>query len=99
MIEDHSGPDLQGRRWRAGEAERRGRARSNVALDSALIFGRADGSVACTIRNIGPAGARVVLAEPVELAEPVSLLVREGTCRNVLVRWRIGLEVGLEFIG
>jgi hypothetical protein len=48
--------------------------------------------------NISDLGARIALREPAELDDQVALALLSGRQRRGLVRWRIGLEVGLEFV-
>jgi hypothetical protein len=79
--------------------ERRAFDRRDVKRTTLVFFEPSDRSVACTIRNISRGGARIVLGEAMVLPERVTLLVGVGDYRRALVRWRIGLEAGLEFVG
>ena len=103
--------DLVGRERRLGRqiqppaeplpagAERRVHPRYDALMPATLFFDPGNHSIACTVRNISAGGARIVLAEPAELPAAVQILVRPDVYRHALVRWRIGLEAGLEFIG
>ena len=73
--------------------------RHDAHLPATLFFDPGNHSVACTVRNISAGGARIVLPEAVELPDAVQILARPDIYRHALVRWRIGLEAGLEFIG
>jgi len=80
-------------------AERRVHPRHDARLPATLFFDPGNHSIACTVRNISAGGARIVLAEPMDLPDAVQLMARPAIYRHALVRWRIGLEAGLEFIG
>jgi hypothetical protein len=80
-------------------ADRRVHTRHDARMPATLFFDPGNHSIACTVRNISTGGARIVLAEPSELPAAVQILVRPDVYRHALVRWRIGLEAGLEFIG
>ena len=89
-IEDHS--PLTG-------ADRRVHTRYDTRSPATLFFDPGNHTVACTVRNISSGGARIVLPEAVELPDAVQIFARPDIYRRALVRWRIGLEAGLEFIG
>ena len=79
--------------------ERRAFDRRDVKRSTLVFFEPNDRSTTCTIRNISRGGARIVLGDAMVLPEKVTLLVGVGDYRHALVRWRIGLEAGLEFVG
>ena len=78
--------------------ERRAEPRQPVRSPAVIFFDPGSHSIDCTIRNISAGGARVVMVRPQDLPEMVRILVRPGAYHSALVRWRIGLEVGLEFV-
>jgi hypothetical protein len=78
--------------------ERREHPRTPVQAPAVIFFDPGSHSIDCTIRNISAGGARVVLLRPETLPDMVRILVRPGAYHSALVRWRIGLEVGLEFV-
>lgn len=81
------------------DAERRSHARADVQLPTVIFYDQRNRMVACSIRNISEGGARVELAEPADLSEAIQVRLRNGMTVNALVRWRIGLQAGLEFVG
>lgn len=83
----------------AAGSERRTQPRRNIDSVSVLFFDPGSRSVDCVVRNISRTGARVVLSEQVDLSPAIQIHVAPGAYRNALVRWRIGLEIGLEFVG
>jgi hypothetical protein len=73
-------------------------SRRRVLLGGKLVFGVAEFSVDCAIRDLSPSGARVKL--PVDLAtdEQVWLIdIRGAAAYRAEVAWRKGSEVGLTF--
>jgi hypothetical protein len=81
----------------SGPAERRTYPRRELELTSRVYFEPGNRTVECVIRNLSADGARIVLADPTILPTNVALFVEPGACRNARVRWRIGLEAGLQF--
>ena len=81
------------------DAEKRAHPRSDIQSDGVIFYEPGARSSDCAIRNISTGGARVVLAEDIELPEKVQIFVGPATYINALIRWRIGLEAGLEFVG
>lgn len=79
--------------------EKRAHPRRDVRSDGVIFYEPGARSIDCVIRNISAGGARVVLAQDVELPEKVQIFVGPATYLNALIRWRIGLEAGLEFVG
>jgi hypothetical protein len=79
--------------------ERRTHPRHRVYAPGVIFIDPGDRSIDCKILNISNSGARVKLAEPVELPNAILILVKPGSYLKALVRWRIGLEAGLEFVG
>ena len=83
----------------AAGAERRVHPRRDARMPATIFFDPGNHSIACTVRNISARGARIVLNAPADLPNALQILVRPDIYRHALVRWRIGLEAGLEFIG
>jgi hypothetical protein len=83
----------------AAASNRRALGRVEVCSLGVVFCGDSDRSFDCTIRNISTGGARIVLADGVELPQQIRIMVRPGAYVTALVRWRIGLEAGLEFVG
>jgi hypothetical protein len=83
----------------AAAFDRRAHVRHAISAPGVIFFESGDRSVDCTILNVSSAGARVALAEPAGLPDAVGVLGRPGAYLRALVRWRIGLEIGLEFVG
>jgi hypothetical protein len=83
----------------AHDLERRAHRREPLDHASVIFFEPGARSVDCTIRNCSTTGARVLLAGPVELPDLIQIHVGPGSYFNALVRWRIGAEIGLEFVG
>lgn len=80
-------------------ADRRIHARADIQVPTVIFYDHLNRTVACAIRNISDGGARVELAEAAELSEQIQIRLRNGVMVNALVRWRIGLQAGLEFVG
>ena len=79
--------------------EKRDHPRRDLQSVGVIFYEPGARSIDCVIRNISAGGARVVLAQDVELPEKVQIFVGPATYLNALIRWRIGLEAGLEFVG
>lgn len=79
--------------------ERRTDIRTTTRVSTVIFYDQRNRSVGCAIRNISAGGARVELSEPAELTEAIQIRLSSGVIMNALVRWRIGLQAGLEFIG
>jgi len=95
---DQSGPAAEPDALPDG-SERRTEVRTATRVSTVIFYDRRNRSVACAIRNISAGGARVDLSEPAELSPTVQIRLSSGVMMNALVRWRIGLQAGLEFIG
>ena len=77
----------------------RSTSRQRVLLGGKLVFGVAEFSVDCTIRDLSEAGARVKLPMDLATAETVWLIdVRGGVAYRADVAWRKRSELGLKFI-
>ena len=83
----------------ADDLERRTHPRHRVYAPGVVFIDPGDRSIDCKILNISAGGARIKLAEPAELPSAILILVKPGSYLKALVRWRIGLEAGLEFVG
>jgi hypothetical protein len=83
----------------AAAAERRTAARREVSIEARLIpeFGR---SFRCRIVDVSLGGARVRFAGEAPLKLDTVRLVFLPSCQTHVarVRWREGLEIGLEFV-
>ncbi len=78
-------------------AERSG-SRHRVLLGGKLVFGVAEFSVDCTIRDLSDACARVKLPMDLATAETVWLIdVRGGVAYRADIAWRKPSELGLTF--
>jgi hypothetical protein len=81
------------------DLERRTDGRRTYYYPSFILIEPGGRSFDCTIRNVSARGARIVLSEDVDLPNSIQILIRPGKYFSALVRWRIGLEIGLEFVG
>jgi hypothetical protein len=79
--------------------DRRALPRRIVGAPSVITFDPGAHSVNCTLRNASAAGARVVLHEDVELPHVIRILDGRGACRDARVIWRVGADIGVEFVG
>lgn len=80
------------------ETDRRVEPRQRSGIDAEVYFQPGNQSVSCKIINISDHGARIALKVAAELGDRVALGAPSGRLRGAHVRWRIGLEAGLEFI-
>ena len=77
--------------------ERRKSARSRVLKDAKLVVGNSS-VIDCVVRNVTNAGARVQIANTIELPEAFGLTFDGGyTVRPCRIAWRTLTETGLEF--
>ena len=79
--------------------DRRSAPRRVVGAPSIISYDPGARSVSCTIRNASSAGARVRLHEDVALPTIVRILDGRGACRDARVIWRVGPDLGVEFVG
>ena len=80
--------------------DRRGAPRRRALLSGKLVYGAAEYSVDCTIRDLTETGARVRLATDVPVHDPVWLIhLNLGTAYRAAVAWRKPSELGLRFDG
>lgn len=81
-------------------SDQRARARRRVLLAGKLVYGDADLTMDCAIRDLSPGGARVRIQGPVALPSRLKLIeVKTGRAFDCEVAWRRMPEVGLRFLG
>jgi hypothetical protein len=73
--------------------------RQRVFKAGKIIFGEADTTVDCLIRDESPAGLLVETDVFVEVPERVKIKIINGGTFLALRRWALGNKIGLEFIG
>jgi len=74
-------------------------SRRRVLLSGKLIYGDADLTADCAIRDLSATGARVRISGPVALPARVFLIeVRTGQAFECEVAWRRLPEIGLKFL-
>ena len=80
-------------------SEQRGSARQRVFLAGRLVYGDADLTLECAIRDLSQVGARVKLSSPVPLPSIVNLIeIRTGQAFECEIAWRRLPEIGLRFL-
>ena len=80
-------------------ANKRRSARQRVLLAGRLVYGEAELTLDCAIRDLSESGARVRLSSPVALPARVTLIeVRAGVAYDCEVSWRRVPEFGLKFL-
>jgi hypothetical protein len=77
----------------------RAHSRRDVQSPGVIFYEPGYNSIDCVILNISVGGARVRLPRDVDLPTAVQLFVGPGCYLKALVRWRIGLDAGLAFVG
>jgi hypothetical protein len=78
--------------------ERRRVTRSRVLKGAKIIIGSAS-TIDCVVRNVTNSGARIQIANTVDLPETLDLSLDAGfTIRPCRVAWRSVTETGLQFI-
>ena len=78
--------------------ERRKVTRSRVLKGAKIIIGSAS-TLDCVVRNVTNSGARIQIANTVDLPETLDLTLDAGfTIRPCRVAWRSVTETGLQFI-
>jgi PilZ domain-containing protein len=78
--------------------ERRKVTRSRVLKGAKIIIGSAS-TINCVVRNVTNSGARIQIANTVDLPETLDLTLDAGfTIRPCRVAWRSVTESGLQFI-
>ena len=74
--------------------------RQRVLLAGRMVYGDADLTVNCAIRDLSESGARVRISSAVALPSRVRLIeVKTGRAFECEVAWRRMPEIGLKFIG
>jgi hypothetical protein len=79
--------------------ERRGSSRQKSFLRGCIYFNNRRSAIDCLIRDLSPAGARLIFSAAVNVPDAIDLHIpqREET-RRAHVRWRYGAEAGVSFI-
>jgi len=78
--------------------ERRKVARSRVLKGAKVIIGSAS-TIDCVVRNVTNSGARIAIANTIELPESLGLTFDGGfTVRPCRVAWRSVTETGVQFV-
>jgi len=78
--------------------ERRTSPRSRVLKGAKLVIGSAS-TIDCVVRNVTASGARIQIANTVELPESLGLTLDGGfTVRPCRVIWRSVTETGVQFL-
>ena len=78
--------------------ERRKNPRSRVLKGAKLVLGTSS-VIDCVVRNVTNAGARVQIANTVELPEALGLTFDGGfSIRPCRIVWRTVTETGIEFL-
>jgi|SRR5579863_6522275 len=81
-----------------GGAQHRTEPRRRVLLSGKLVYGESEMTLDCAISDMSRTGARVRLAGPELLREPIYLIdVRHGLAFEAHEAWRRGALVGLTF--
>jgi hypothetical protein len=80
-------------------SNQRSAVRQRVLLAGKLVYGDADLSVDCAIRDLSESGARVRISGPVALPSRLAMIeLRTGRAFDCEVVWRRMPEVGLRFL-
>ena len=80
-------------------ADQRAAARRRVLLAGKLVYGDADLTIPCGIRDLSESGARVRVSGPVALPQKLILVEqRTGQAFECEIAWRRLPEVGLKFL-
>lgn len=79
--------------------ERRKGVRSKSLLGARIVYNNRGSTIDCTVRNISPAGARLVFGGPVAAPDEFDLVIsqKERTHRCRIV-WRKANEIGVAFL-
>jgi hypothetical protein len=81
-------------------ANQRNTARQRVLLSGRLVYGEADLTIDCSIRDLSETGAKIRTAGPVALPQRLHLIeLRSARAFECEVAWRKVPEVGLRFVG
>jgi len=85
-------------RLRAATPQPRSPRRHRVMQQARLVLGP-DTLLPCTVRDLSPAGAKIVLSRPVRLPEAFDLVIAAHDLRTVAVhlRWQRGEVAGVRF--
>jgi hypothetical protein len=79
--------------------DHRARSRQRVLLAGKLVYGEADLTVDCAIRDLSEGGARIRISGPVALPSRLHLIeVKTGQAFDCEVAWRRMPEIGLRFL-
>lgn len=78
--------------------ERRSLRRSHVLKGTKLVIGSTS-MIDCVVRNVTNAGARIQIANTVDLPNDLGLTLDNGhTVRPCRIAWRSVTETGLQFL-
>lgn len=78
--------------------ERRKLARSRILKGAKIVIGSTS-TIDCVVRNVTNVGARIEIANTIELPDSLGLSFNGGfTVRPCRVAWRSVTETGLQFI-
>jgi hypothetical protein len=78
--------------------ERRKLTRSRVLKGAKIVIGSAS-TIDCVVRNVTNSGARIQIANTIELPESLGLTFDGGfTVRACRVAWRSVTETGVQFL-
>lgn len=79
--------------------ENRHNERVRTILGAHIIFNHKNSTLECQIRNISPAGAKLMLSETVALPEEFEVdIPQKGRTYRARLRWRSPDGVGVEFL-
>lgn len=83
---------------RAGTVRPRSPRRHRVMQQGRIVFGP-DTLLPCVVRDLSPAGAKIVLSRPIPLPDSFDLVIAAHDLRTVSVRlrWQRGEVAGVRF--
>ncbi len=83
----------------AATDEKRGAMRQRVLLSGKIVYGEADLTMDCTIRDLSATGTRVQISSPVIMPATIWLIeLRSGTAFQCAIARRNVPEFGLRFL-
>ena len=78
------------------DSERRQVPRRTVLKGGRTVFNAGRSTIDCTVRNLSPNGAKLVVSSVVGIPDSFELLL-DGTRQPCRVAWRTLKELGVEF--
>jgi hypothetical protein len=78
--------------------ERRGEARPRTLKSAKIIFNLRFSVIDCTVRNMSPHGAKLIVGTQLGIPETFDLEFEGGAARACKVRWRKEPEIGVAFV-